>query len=96
MGEPGLVYPGEDRSTVLLSPDADDNNCENVLGTSCKTKVSMKGDYNVNLTIHNGIGDSDPERSSFFCKPFPPLLCHHYYLIVPHNLCHGKYTFVSL
>ena len=74
MGEPGLVYPGEERSTVLLSPAADDNNCVNISGTNCETKISAKDDYNVNLIIRNGIGDSDSERSSFFCKPFPPLL----------------------
>ena len=61
-----VVYPGVVYASIHLDPG--DVACSSADSTSCGATVTSEGVYNVNLTLTNDVGSSQPELDMFDCE----------------------------
>ena len=60
----GVVYPGEQKAVVKLSPPGDIV-CSDVTDTRCTFNIHAEDYYTVSLTLANDAGSSEPFSLSF-------------------------------
>ena len=65
----GVVYPGTVMVAVELDPGGIGCSGVTASDTSCTTTITRDDSYTVSLTLSNDVGSTEPEITTFDCKP---------------------------